>query len=360
MVIVLMMLLLIGTAALVFWNILMLWAKSEHEMEAAHYAYRTATEKYVQLQEKYNADAAALEALDGFARSWRKMNHDPKSSEKKMAKLQKTISKLDSGNFSGVNFLVLPGYALIKMLNITGDKKAFQNAVTMYSNLKGREYAINNTRYLFASMFSCAIGGVGFTIVLGTLLFASGNNEGIGLMMAIGGPLLSLLMAFALYEDVKSKAKKRKEAIMKDFAQVVTEIALLTSSGMEMFRAWREVCQSPMRTGPLFMEMRQTIGEIDSGFQPSAALEGFIKRCGTKDTSRLGASILQNLTRGNDELSRFLEELSGDVWEERKHAARRLGEQAKSKLVAPMGLIFLGILIIIGVAVASGMSGLGF
>jgi tight adherence protein C len=105
--------------------------------------------------------------------------------------------------------------------------------------------------------------------------------------------------------------------------------------------------------------MRQVSADIENGAQPSMALEGFIKRCGTKDTSRLGASILQNLTRGNEELSMFLTELSREAWEERKHSARRLGEQARSKLMLPMGLIFFGIILIVGAAVISGMGGMG-
>ena len=359
MVLFLMILLIIGTVVLLFWNIMLLVAKSEHEMDAAHFAYRVAKEKHWALDEKYKVDVVILEKLDGLAYMWRKMRHSPKESLKKMAKLQKTMKKLDTGNFNGINFLVLPGYALVRMLGITGDQRHFQEAVTMYSNIKGREFAVHNARHLFASMLSCAIGGTGATMVLGVLLFA-GGHEDIGLILAVAGPPLSLVLALVLYEDIKSKAKKRKEALMSDFAQAVTEIALLTSSGMEMFRAWREVCQSPERTGVLFTEMRQTIAEIDSGYQPAVALEGFIKRCGTKDTSRLGASILQNLTRGNEELSLFLAELSRDVWEERKHSARRLGEQARSKLIMPMGLIFLGILIMIGVSVGTAMGGMGF
>ena len=351
-------LLIVGTVALVFWNVLMFVASQEHEMEVAHFTYRTAREKHTVLLEKYNTDINALEKMDGLARAWRKMRHNPKTAVKKMKKLEKTMSKLDSGNFNGINFLVLPGYGFMKMFNITGDIKFFLNTVTMYSNLSGREYAVQNTRYLIAAMISCAIGGIGITSVIGALMFAIEID--MGLWVFLLGPVVSVLLAYALYEDIKTKARKRKDDIMADFAQSVTELALLTSSGMEMFRAWSEICSPPERTGHLYREMRQTIGEINSGFQPAVALEGFIKRCGTKDTSRLGASILQNLTRGNEELSQFLSELSRDVWEERKHGARRLGEQARSKLILPMGLIFLGILVLVGTAVVIGMGGLGF
>ena len=354
MVFVLMILLIKGSAVLVFWNLLMFKANPEHEMEVAHYAYRNYKEKQQELMDKYNVDKAYLEELSGFASFWRKLWHNPMTSYKKITKLQKSVDKLDNSNFNGINFLVLPGYAALGFFNITGDNKFFERAVVMYSNLKGREYAIQNTRYLMAAMLSCVIGGIGATMVAGVLMVGNGSDS-MGLALAIIGPLIAIVLAFTLFDGVKNKSKQRNNEIMLDFAQAVTELALLTSSGMEMFRAWNAVCCRPERTGALFNEMRQTTAEIDNGVQPSIAIDGFIKRCGTKPTSRLGASILQNLTRGNDELSRFLEELSKDVWEERKHDARRLGEQAKSKLMLPMGLIFLGILIIVGAAVVVGM-----
>jgi tight adherence protein C len=127
-----------------------------------------------------------------------------------------------------------------------------------------------------------------------------------------------------------------------------------------MFRAWEEVCSSPNRQGPLYNEMRQTSGEINSGYSPERALEGFIKRCGTKETARLGASILQNISRGNEELSLYLTSLSQEVWEDRKQNARKYGEQAKSKLLLPMGLIFLGIILLVAAPIMLSMGDMGF
>jgi tight adherence protein C len=350
----------VGTAALAFWNLLMLKAGREHEVEAAEYMLREKKAKFQELEEIYNQDTEALENLKGLSHTWRKLLHNPKSSEKKAVKLQKSIDKLESGDLSGINFLVLPGFALIKMFNVTGDQRFFINMVTLFSVLKGREFAIHNTRYLLSSMGSLAIGGVGIAIVLGVLLVFAGGDSQVGLLITFGGPVMALLLAFVLGEDVKSKSKKRKEEISVDFAQAVTELALLTSSGKEVFPAWGEVCQSPERNGPLYREMRQTVAEIHNGLNPALALEGFIKRCGTKETSRLGASILQNLTRGNDELSRYLTDLSLEVWDERKHNARKLGEQAKSKLILPMMLIFIGIILLVLAPAMLGMADMGF
>ncbi|MCL2016325.1 MAG: type II secretion system F family protein [Defluviitaleaceae bacterium] len=352
----------IGTVLFVAWNIFMLRAENEHLKAAAGFAYRAKAEKVAALTEQREQYASDLEKLAGqrLLTFFQKMFYNPKSVDRKIKTLQKEMAKLDRGNFSGVNFLVLPGYAILQMeiLNITGDQKYFQDIRALYSELKGAEFAIYNTRHLLAAMISCVLGFSGASILAGGLAYAVGVEQGLALIF--GGLPLALLLAYALYEDLRAKGRVRKEEIMLDFPQAVTEVALLTSSGMELFRAWDEVCKSAERKGPLFREMRRTISEINNGFSPSAALNGFIKRCGTKDTARLGTSILQNLTRGNDELSEFLANLSKEVWEERKHDARRLGEQAKSKLLLPMGLIFLGIILIIMVPIAIGITEMGF
>jgi len=352
----------VGTVLFVAWNMFMLRATDDHLKAAAGFAYRTKMEKLEMLTEQLEVYTEDLAKLHGqrLLSFFQKMFRSPKSVENKIKTLRKEMAKLDRGNFSGVNFLVLPGYAIldVEAFNITGDQKLFQDIRVMFSDLKGAEFAVYNTRHLLAAMFSCAIGLSGGAILAGGLAYAVGMEQ--GLWLVFGGLPLAVLLAYVLYNDLQSKSKKRREEIMSDFPQAVTEVALLTSSGMELFRAWGEVCKDSERKGSLYREMRRTVSEINNGFTPSAAINGFIRRCGTKDTARLGTSILQNLTRGNDELSEFLATLSKEVWDERKHNARRLGEQAKSKLIGPMGLIFLGIILLIIVSVGMGIGGMGF
>ncbi|MCL2356943.1 MAG: type II secretion system F family protein [Defluviitaleaceae bacterium] len=359
--ILLIFLLVLGIVAMIAWNFLMFTSTEEHESKLAEHTHREWSAKLKELEALYHTQTEAIENAEGLSmRLFLKLFKNPASTEKKGVKLNASIEKLEGGNFNGMNFLILPGYSAIDRLGITADKKFFQEMIALFSDLKGREFAVDYSRHLLASMISCALGGTGVSLLLGVLLQVLDGDGMLGLILALGGPIFSVIIAYSLFTGLRSKAQKRREEIMSDFAQAVTEIALLTSSGMEMFRAWGDVCQNPERNGALFREMRQVSADIEYGAQPSAALEGFIRRCATKDTSRLGASILQNLTRGNEELSIFLTELSREAWEERKHTARQLGEQARSKLMLPMGLIFFGIMIMVGATVMVGMGGMGF
>jgi len=57
--------------------------------------------------------------------------------------------------------------------------------------------------------------------------------------------------------------------------------------------------------------------------------------------------ILLNYRRGGEELVNALSTLSRNMWEARKNAAKTLGEEASSKLLFPMVLIFLVVLTVI-------------
>ena len=66
--------------------------------------------------------------------------------------------------------------------------------------------------------------------------------------------------------------------------------------------------------------------------------------------------MIQNMQKGNAEMSYFLKELSDEMWEEKKHLVKRKGEAAKSKLLIPTTMIFIGILIMVMVPAFLGMS----
>ena len=61
--------------------------------------------------------------------------------------------------------------------------------------------------------------------------------------------------------------------------------------------------------------------------------------------------LVQNLTKGNHELVSFLKQTSTESWEERKNIVKRKGEAAATKLMLPIGIMFVGLLIMIVVPI---------
>ena len=81
-------------------------------------------------------------------------------------------------------------------------------------------------------------------------------------------------------------------------------------------------------------------GEMKSGVPESTAYENFGRRCGLPQYIKLGSLLSQNLKKGSKGLASILEKEAASSLEERKNMARKLGEQAGTKLLFPMAMMF--------------------
>ena len=93
--------------------------------------------------------------------------------------------------------------------------------------------------------------------------------------------------------------------------------------------------------------MRHTCHEMDSGVTEAEGYENFGRRCDLQIYIRLGALLSQNLRKGTKGLSELLKLESIQAFEERKARAKRLGEEAGTKLLLPMFLMLAVVLIIV-------------
>jgi tight adherence protein C len=116
---------------------------------------------------------------------------------------------------------------------------------------------------------------------------------------------------------------------------------------MTVPRAWEKIVSDRKNLTPLYEELNKTYLEIKNGKPEMTAYEDFAKRCRVKEITKFIAAIIQNLRKGNGELVTLLKLQSNECWQLRKNLARRLGEEASTKLVLPLMIMFVGILIIV-------------
>ena len=75
--------------------------------------------------------------------------------------------------------------------------------------------------------------------------------------------------------------------------------------------------------------------------------ENFGRRCNVQVYVRFGALLSQNLRKGMKGLTQMLKLESIQAFEERKARAKKLGEEAGTKLLFPMFLMLAVVLIIV-------------
>lgn len=159
----------------------------------------------------------------------------------------------------------------------------------------------------------------------------------------------SVCMLAFYYPDrgLSESIKKRNFSIQYEFPDFLNKLVLLVNAGMTVHRAWEKIVQDRKELTPLYKELNMTYMEIKNGKPETAAYEDFARRCRVKEITRFIAAIIQNQRKGGRELVALLKLQSNECWQLRKNMARRLGEEASTKLVIPLMIMFVGILIIV-------------
>ena len=94
-------------------------------------------------------------------------------------------------------------------------------------------------------------------------------------------------------------------------------------------------------------EMQKTCREMESGHTEAESYENFGRRCKVQAYVRFGALLSQNLRKGTRGLTELLKMEAIQAFEDRKARARRLGEEAGTKLLLPMFLMLTVVLVIV-------------
>ncbi len=238
------------------------------------------------------------------------------------------------------------GLALMKILKIDSKSKKARKRIKEIAQVQGKMYA----EYYFYVM-NGAKWTYGFTVLVFLVLIgALGNSP----MAAFLGVVLAGLVMWYVEELLNDKLNARRDELLADLPQMLSKLTLLINAGMTTLNAWKKVAETSERV--LYREMREVVAETQNGKDELEAYMNFADRCSIKEVRRFTSTIIQNKLRGNREEAYFLKELSDEMWEEKKHLVRRKGEAAKSKLLIPTTMIFIGILIMVMVPAFMGMN----
>lgn len=180
---------------------------------------------------------------------------------------------------------------------------------------------------------------------------ASKSNQAV--KMFILGILIIIILVLLKDYEIKKKVEERNNQIRRTFPEFVIKITLLINAGMTLSRAWEKISIDYYKKYNkdekqfLYEEMLVTLQEINNGVSEIHSYEDFGKRCKIPEMMRFTTVIIQNLRKGNDSLVTTLQTQANEAWEIRKNNAKKAGEKASSKLLLPMGIMFIIILLIV-------------
>ena len=132
------------------------------------------------------------------------------------------------------------------------------------------------------------------------------------------------------------------------------EIVLYLGAGMSIRGIFYKLSQDDQRRLQeggekryAYEEIRMLCNEMNSGVPEAKAYLHLGERCRLRQYTKLCALLTQNLRKGNSTILSALQREAEDAYEERKNIARRLGEEAGTKLLLPMIMMLVVTLVII-------------
>lgn len=184
------------------------------------------------------------------------------------------------------------------------------------------------------------------------------------LLMPIFGILVAILLDARDKEQEKEKQKRRIRLLEIDFAQIISKILLYVSSGMTIRNSFIRLAEQYQKNKKedknyephvAYEELIVVKNKLTSGYSEINAYEEMAKNVNMRVYTRFLNIIIQSIKNGNKDLKNILNMEVQDALYERKQNAKKLGEEASTKLVLPLMMMLSIIMVVIMVPAFMGM-----
>ena len=186
------------------------------------------------------------------------------------------------------------------------------------------------------------------------------------LLMPLFGILTAILLEARDKEVEKERIKRRIRYLEIDYTQIITKILLYVSSGMTIRNSMirlaevyqkEELDKEKYNERVAYKELIIVRNKLLGGYSEVRAYEEMAKNINLRTYTRFLNIIIQSIKNGNKELKNILNMEVQDALYERKQHAKKLGEEAATKLVLPLMMMLAIIMVIIMVPAFMGRYG---
>lgn len=154
--------------------------------------------------------------------------------------------------------------------------------------------------------------------------------------------------------DLTKKYKERNRLLCLEYSEFVSKLQLLIGSGMTLRMAFERMGEdykllkeNGYERKYVYEELLLCIRQMRDGSSEEECYEQFGRRCELSVYRKLAILLTQNLRKGTRGLLIVLSNESKWAFEERKQIAKRAGEEAQTKLLFPMIMMFSVVIILI-------------
>lgn len=152
--------------------------------------------------------------------------------------------------------------------------------------------------------------------------------------------------------DLERESKKRKEQLIMEYPGFVSKLRLYLSAGLNVKNAFIRMkadygSQSKGKSNYLWEELKIVCYQLENGVMEEQAYQELGRRCGEMRYRRLSFLLSVHLKQGNNQLLTLLAGEADNAQEDRRKIAKKMGEEAGTKLLLPMMMMLVVVMFLI-------------
>lgn len=159
------------------------------------------------------------------------------------------------------------------------------------------------------------------------------------------GIIAAALVGYYFLNYTTDKIKSRREECEREFPNAISKLALLVNSGGILRDAWKTVAFG--KEGLFYDMMRASCVEMENGKSDIDAIYQFGQLTDSQEIKKFTTTLIQSIEKGGGELPGFLAGQSAEIWNHKRQLTLQKGEKAAGALLAPIGIMFAGIMFIV-------------
>ena len=189
----------------------------------------------------------------------------------------------------------------------------------------------------------------------GKTLTYSADRGRSSLMFPLLGILAAILLPLKDRQREQEAKKKRECQMMMDYSEILSRLVVFLGAGLPVRTAWAKIVEDYRRTEEkagkraAYEDMAAAYYLMQRGVPEIQAYSEFGNRCRVLPYRKLAGILEQNVKNGSKSLTPVLEAEMEAAFEQRKNLARRLGEEASTKLLLPLFMMLLIVMVMITV-----------
>lgn len=169
------------------------------------------------------------------------------------------------------------------------------------------------------------------------------------------GIIFVICLIYVENSRMNERMKKRNEEILMDYPKIINQLVLYLGAGMTIMGSFSKINEDYKKKRQenlierryAYEELSIMMNQLQGGVSQERAYYDFGQRIGLLPYMKLISFITQNLYQGSREILHLLEQEEQQAFDDRVNYARKLGEEAGTKLLFPMILLLIVVMIIV-------------